>query len=212
MKTCLICDDHAMMREALAGAVSIGWPLAAITQAPDFPSAWSAAEARPDLIISDLVMPGASPVAGIRRLRETAPDTPILVITGNEEDDLLLELFQLGIAGFAPKTSKSAIIDAALRLVLAGGSYLPPRIAELAARRAAPAGASPTPVAGATRLTERQVDVLKLTALGQSNKEIARELDLSPATIKAHIAAAIAALGAANRTEAVVRAHELGLI
>ena len=166
--------------------------------------------AGPDLIISDLVMPGASPVDGIRRLREAAPETPILVITGNDEDDVLLALFRLGIAGFAPKTSKSSIIEAAIRLVLAGGRYIPPRIMELAA------GAQPTPSQAASqssvRLTERQVDVLKMIALGQSNKEIARELDLSPATIKAHTAAAIAALGAANRIEAVMRAREMKLI
>jgi DNA-binding NarL/FixJ family response regulator len=210
MKTCLICDDHAMMREALAGAVALGWPDAEISQAADFPQAWAAAAAGPDLIISDLVMPGAQPVEGIGRLRAAAPDAPILVVTGNEEDEVLLALFRLGIAGFAPKTSKSAIIEAAIRLVLAGGRYLPPRVAELAARQAGSAG--PAPPATVVRLTERQVDVLKLIATGESNKEIARELDLSPATIKAHAAAAMAALGAVNRTEAVVKAREMGLI
>jgi DNA-binding NarL/FixJ family response regulator len=211
MKSCLICDDHAMMREALAGAVAIGWPEAIVTHAADFPAAWAAAAARPDLILSDLVMPGASPVDGVRRLREAAPSAPILVVTGNEEDAVLLALFDLGIAGFAPKTSKSAIIEAAIRLVLAGGRYLPPRIAELAAGRRGP-GESPGGHATGPRLTERQTDVLKLIATGQSNKEIARDLDLSPATIKAHAAAAIAALGAVNRTEAVIKARGLGLI
>jgi DNA-binding NarL/FixJ family response regulator len=211
MKSCLICDDHAMMREALAGAVALGWPAAAVVQAADFPQAWAAAVAGPDLIISDLVMPGASPVEGVRRLRDAAPKSPILVVTGNEEDEVLLALLELGISGFAPKTSKSAIIEAAIRLVLAGGRYLPPRLAELAVERTGgggrPGGLSATP-----RLTERQVDVLARIALGRSNKEIARELDLSPATVKAHIAAGLAVLGAANRTEAVVRARELGLI
>ena len=211
MKTCLICDDHAMMREAMAGAVAIGWPDARVTQAADFPQAWaSAAQAPPDLIISDLVMPGASPVEGVGRLQAAAPGTPILVVTGNEDDAVLLALFELGVAGFAPKTSKSAVIEAAIRLVLAGGRYLPPRMAELAAGRSAPGEAAPG-LAG-PRLTDRQTDVLKLIATGQSNKEIARELDLSPATIKAHTAAAIAALGAVNRTDAVVKARGLGLI
>lgn len=210
MKTCLICDDHAMMREALAGAVAIGWPEARVIEAADYPTAWRAAEARPDLIISDLIMPGSDPVAGIRRLGEAAPETPILVVTGNDEDELLLALLKLGVAGFAPKTSKSAVIEAAIRLVLAGGRYLPPRLAEIATR-----GGATSPAAGpppSARLTERQLDVLRLIATGGSNKEIARDLDLSPATIKAHAAAAIAALGAANRTEAVVRAQSLGLI
>jgi DNA-binding NarL/FixJ family response regulator len=208
MKTCLICDDHAMMREALAGAVALGWPQAQVVEAEDFTGAWAAAAARPDLIISDLVMPGAGPVEGVRRLREVAPDSPILVVTGAEDDETLLALFRLGIAGFAPKTSRAAIIEAAIRLILAGGRYLPPRIVEIAVR----SGASAPPAPIAARLTERQTDVLRLIAGGASNKEIARVLDLSPATIKAHAAAAIAALGAANRTEAVVRAREMGLI
>jgi DNA-binding NarL/FixJ family response regulator len=210
MRSCLICDDHAMMREALAGAVAIGWPQAQVVQAADYPQAWAAAAAQPDLIISDLAMPGAGPVEGVRRLRQAAPGSPILVVTGNEEDELLLALFDLGIAGFAPKTSKSAVIEAAVRLVLAGGRYLPPRMAELATRRGGEAEIRGAPAG--PRLTERQTDVLKLIATGQSNKEIARDLDLSPATIKAHAAAAIAALGAVNRTDAVVKAQALGLI
>ena len=207
MRSCLIADDHAMMREALAGAVALGWPDAVVTQVDDFPAAWTAAAMRPDLIVSDLVMPGAAPLAGIARLREIAPVTPILVITGSEDDDVLLALFDLGIAGFAPKTSKSAVIDAAIRLILAGGRYVPPRLIALAGGRGGSSAAT-----AAVRLTERQTDVLRLIATGQSNKEIARELDLSPATIKAHTAAAMAALGAGNRAEAVFRARELALI
>ena len=210
MRTCLICDDHALLRETLAGSIAMGWPDAAVTEAEDFPTAWAAAAAHPDLIISDLVMPGATPLEGIARLRETAPGSPVLVVTGNEDDATLLALLRLGVAGFAPKTSRSVVIDAAIRLVLAGGRYLPPRVMELALHEdASAAGMAPGFTA---RLTERQTDILRLIAAGQSNKEIARELDLSPGTIKAHAAAAMAALGATNRTEAVVRARELGLI
>lgn len=211
MKSCLICDDHGLMREALAGAVRLVWPQACVTLAQDYPSAWAAMECMPDLCVSDLVMPGASPIEGIRQLRGISPSTPILVVTGNEDDIVLLELFTIGVAGFAPKTSKSEVIEAAIRLVLAGGRYMPPRILEIAAQRAEVAlpNTLSTPK---VRLTPRQIDVLKLIALGQSNKEIARKLDLSPATIKAHAAAAIAAMGASNRTEAVVKAQAMGAI
>ena len=208
VKSCLICDDHEMMREALAGAVAKCAPGVAITQMADFPSAWAAAQAsRPELIISDLVMPGASPVEGVRRLMAAAPGVPVLVVTGSEDDEVLVALLRLGVAGFAPKSTNSAVIRAAISLVMAGGRYMPPRLIELAAAGPGVASAPPT-----ARLTERQVEVLKRIANGQSNKEIARDLELSPATIKAHAAAAIAALGASNRTDAVLRARGVGMI
>lgn len=197
-----------MMREALAGAVLAIWPDADVVQCADFPQGWAAAADRPDLILSDLVMPGAAPVAGVAGLAAAAPGVPILVVTGNEDDATLLALFDLGVAGFAPKTSRAALIDAAIRVVLAGGRYLPPRLLELAAQR----GGLPAAPASPSRLTGRQLDVLRAIAAGLSNKEIARDLDLSPATIKAHTAAAMAALGAGNRAEAVFKAREQGLI
>lgn len=209
MKSCLICDDHAMMREALAGVVDYAWPDAGITKVSDFPSAWAAAVAQPDLCLCDLGMPGASPVEGIARLREIMPATPILVITGQDDDETLLDLFGLNIAGFIPKTSKSAAIEAAIRVVLSGELYLPPRLLALAARGRA--RTNPT-IPSTPRLTDRQMEVLKLIATGQSNKEIARGFGLSPATVKAHSAAIIAALGARNRAEAVARAQTAGLL
>lgn len=208
-----------MMREALAGAVLAILPDADIVQCADFPQGWAAAAreaagGRPDLILSDLVMPGAAPVAGVAGLAAAAPGVPILVVTGNEDDATLLALFDLGVAGFAPKTSRAALIDAAIRVVLAGGRYLPPRLLDLAGRQGGREGrqeavSAPQP---SGRLTARQQDVLRAIAAGQSNKEIARDLDLSPATIKAHTAAAMAALGAGNRAEAAFKAREQGLI
>ena len=127
-------------------------------------------------------------------------------VTGNQDDSTLLALFNLGVSGFAPKTSNSGVIEAAIRLILAGGRYLPPSLLDIASQRGGESSGMPN------RLTPRQIDVLKLISTGHSNKEIARDLDLSPATIKAHTSAAIAVLGAVNRAEAVFKARELGLI
>lgn len=211
MRTCLVCDDHAMMRTALAGAIELGWPDARVAQACDFPSGWSAAADRPDLILCDLSMPGAEPLEGVRRMIEAAPDALLIVVTGREDDRLLLALFELNVAGFVPKSASSEILEAAIRLVLAGGRYLPPRIFELARANGQPV---PARDAGSEvgRLTDRQIDVLRRMAQGSSNKEIAQALNLSPATVKTHAAAIIATLGVANRTEAAIRARELRLI
>jgi two-component system, NarL family, nitrate/nitrite response regulator NarL len=213
MRSCLICDDHAMMREALVGSVGMHWPDAAIATAPDFPSAWTAAAAAPDLILCDLGMPGASPLGGVAGVQRAAPTSPLLVITANEDDAVLLALFDLGIAGFVPKSSTGAIIEAAIRLVLAGGRYLPHRVIELASDRPRTEGVPvPAPNHGIARLTNRQIEVLRRIAHGETNKEIARDFGLSPATVKAHVAAILAALDTTNRTEAAFRAREIGLI
>lgn len=215
MRTCLIADDHALVRDALSGAVQMGWPEAQITQAEDFTAAWKLAEAEPDLVIVDLVMPGANPKAGIAGIVAASPKSRILVVTGTQDDRLLLDLLDMGVAGFAPKTSSSAIIDAAIRLILAGGRYLPPRIGDIAAARleagSAPAIHDPG-IAVAERLSERQLDVLRLVAKGQSNKEIGRALALAPSTVKTHLTQVLNVLGASNRTDASIKARQLDLI
>lgn len=207
MQSCLICDDHALLRDALAGAIAHRWPAAEIIQAGDFVDAWREAARAPALIIADLVMPGAEPREGVAGLCAAAPNAPIIVVTGSHDDNILLDLLDSGVAGFIPKTSGTDIIIAAIELVLSGGRYLPARVMELAmSKRSHPTGAHREIV------TARQREVLKLIAEGYSNKEIARALGLSPATVKTHVAQAIAAVGAHNRTDAAMRAVALGLM
>jgi two-component system, NarL family, nitrate/nitrite response regulator NarL len=213
MQSCLVCDDHAMMRGALAGAISMTWPEATVSTAADFSAGWAAAAESHDLILCDLSMPGATPLDGISGMREAAPDTPLVVVTANEDDSLLLSLFDLGIAGFIPKSASAEIIEMALRLVLAGGLYLPPRIIALAnARLNGPRTLDGQKNLGMAHLTDRQLEVLTQLAAGESNKEIARRLGLSPATVKTHVASILSALNATNRTEAVYFAREAGAI
>ncbi|HEY2658378.1 MAG TPA: response regulator transcription factor [Caulobacteraceae bacterium] len=215
MKTCLVCDDHVLVREALAGAVRLAWPQAQITEVGDFPSAWAEAAKGHALCIADLMMPGAGPLAGIDGIMQAAPGMPVLIVTGTEDDALLLDLLDRGVAGFAPKTASSAIIEAALRLIAVGGRYLPQRLADIAASRIDTGGTPPQRDAAAMlceRLTDRQLDVLRLVAEGRSNKEIARTLDLAPSTVKTHLAHVLDCLNASNRTEASVKARMLNLL
>ena len=201
-----------MMREALSGLIHASWPDTQVELVSSFEEACASVESRkPDLILSDLGMPGAGPAEGIARLRQAASGVPLIAITAIEEDEILLALLALGVEGFVPKSSSTRLIEAAIQLVLAGGRYLPPRVADLLTAQAKPRHAG-TEMLAVARLTERQIEVLHLIASGHSNKEIARELDLSPATVKAHAAVAFGALGAVNRTEAVVKARSIGLI
>lgn len=205
MESCLIADDHALVRDALVLSVSARWPTATIWEAEDYPSAWALAVQQPTLCLIDLGMAGSHPRDGVARIMQHAPDTRVLIVTGTQNDPLMLSLLDDGVAGFISKSANMAVITGAIDLVMSGGRYLPPRIAELAA--ASLAGDKPQ-----QRLSPRQLAVLRLIGDGETNKDIARVLAISPATVKVHIAQAMAALGAVNRTDAAMKARTLGLI
>ncbi len=191
---------------------------ATVTLASGFREALGALRggAATDLCIVDYHIPGEDSAAGLAQLRQAIGAGKLLVFSGSQSDEDLRIALASGADGFLPKSSPPEVIEAAVRLVLAGGRYIPRRVEELAFA-AAPGGAAPAPPAepAAARpgpLTERQATVLELLATGLSNKEIARELGIAPATVKAHIAQISALLHARNRTEAVAHARRAGLI
>jgi two-component system nitrate/nitrite response regulator NarL len=224
--TILVCDDHPLVRAALAASLAGLVAGHAVRTARDFDEAWAAAEDEDEIILCvvDLHMPGAEPQAGLAGVKARAPEAKFIVVTGSESDADLHAALALGVDGFVPKTAEPGVIEAAIRLVMAGGRYLPPRVAELVAGNAElaskgkePAPARPPPDRTAIqalygRITDRQRDVLRLLAQGRSNKEIANTLVLSPATVKTHVASIIAVLGARNRTEAAAHARASGLV
>lgn len=185
----LICDDHPLMREAVAGALRDRWPNLTVDEAGDYPTAWSLAGRGPAFCLVDLDMPGAEPVAGMRSLRAQAPDALILALTGLTDTPLLDAVRACGVAEvFSKNTDAALLID---------------RIAELLPELQG---------AEAARLPPRQQAVLGLLAEGLTNKEIARRLSISPATVKIHVARLTTWLGATNRTDAAVRAHRARVI
>ena len=188
----------------------MAWPEAQILVAADFDDAVRQANQGPDLILCDLSMPGAAPLDGVRAVQAAAPQARLIVVTGREDDELLLALFDHGVRGFVGKNENEDLLELAIRLVMSGNIYLPPRLLELARQGRTPTAAPIEAAYG--RLTERQVEVLRELANGRSTKEIALALRLSPGTVKTHTAAVMAALGVANRTEAAIKARELGLL
>lgn len=210
----LVCDDHPLLRAALAATVAEITPDEPVLAAKDFAEAWRLAEGDPAplLCIVDLQMPGADPKAGLRGIRDRAPGAKIVVITGSESDADLLAALDLGVDGFIPKTAETGVVEAAIRLVLAGGRYLPPRVAEIVSNlQARPVADSPSAEGPYGRISERQREVLRFLVSGRSNKEIAEVLALSPATVKSHVAHILAVLGATNRTEAAMSARAKGI-
>jgi DNA-binding NarL/FixJ family response regulator len=200
----LIADDHPLVRDALARTVRELDADAEALEAGDFAGLLRAAQQMTaDFAIVDLQMPGMDGVAGLRRLREAVPTLPVVVASGQEDVATIRAVLGAGAMGFIPKSERPEVLVGALRLVRLGGTYVPPRLLE-----AAPAPAAATRAAD---FTPRQLEVLRLLMRGEPNKLIARQLDLTEGTVKIHIAAILRTLQVRNRTEAVVRARELGI-
>jgi DNA-binding NarL/FixJ family response regulator len=192
------------VRDALARTVQQLAPQVQVRQAGDLQGLLQlAAQGDADLALVDLNMPGMDGVAGLRKLREAAPTLPVVVASGQEDAATIRAVLAAGAVGFIPKSERSEVLLGALRLVLSGAVYVPARL--LDAAPAAPAAPS------LSDLTPRQLDVLRCLRRGEPNKVIARELGLTEGTVKIHIAAILRALHARNRTEAVVRAREIGI-
>lgn len=205
----LLADDHALFREGIHLLLSGLDPGIRIVEACSFDIALARALDTPDLDIAllDLNMPGMNGVDGIARFRARVADVPLVVISASEDAGDIRRILDAGAVGYIPKSSSSQVMLSALRLVLAGGVYVPVNVLH------EPADAAPAHRAReGAQLTERQLDVLRLIVQGKSNKVIARELQLSEGTIKIHLASIYRALNAGNRTEAAMAAQRLGLL
>jgi len=210
----LIADDHALFRAGLIHLISgIADEVSAIeANSLDEAIIHIDPSATPDLMLVDLMMPGMGDgAAGIRRLRELAPDMPLVVLSVKDHSDDVRQAIDSGALGYIPKSTSPEVMLSALKLVLAGGVYLP---AELigASAGAAETSARADSSAGLRSLTARQQEVLALLAEGKTNKEIARNLGLSTGTIKAYVSDILRSLGAENRTQAaaiaLTRSHD----
>ena len=213
----LVVDDHALIRQGMRPLVERlgdGEPVAML-EAATYTEALACIAAHPDLdlVLLDLRMPDVTGFAALADIEERHPDVPVVVMTGEEDPALVREAFEHGALGFVPKSSPPAVIAAALRLVLSGGTYVPPQImgASSASRGTAPPPPDPSIAADRLGITPRQSDVLALLLAGKSNKVISRELNLAEGTVKNHVAAVLKALDVDTRVQAVIAAARLGL-
>jgi len=225
----LIVDDHCLFREAAGLILERLSEQVTLIEAGDADEALRLVEhyRELDLILLDLALPGSGGLAAIERILAIAPGTPIAVVSGSEDSRQVAAAIDAGACGFIPKSASGHEFISALRIVLDGDIYLPPRYLHAPLPTACPDGNAEPPVVGAApsmaeaatgdgiaglHLTARQQRVLELLAEGLPNKLIARELSLSDATVKLHVSAILRELGVRNRTEAVVLASQLGLL
>lgn len=210
MPLILIADDHPLFREALRGAISRLLADHEIREAEDADGLYAMVEAAPDadLLLLDLNMPGVHGLSALVHLRAQHPQLPIVMVSAREEPALMRRALDHGAMGFIPKSADAASIGEALRQVLDGERWVPPQAAQLA-----PAGDEDEREIArrVAELTPQQFRVLQMLCTGLLNKQIAWELGVSEATIKAHMTAILRKLGAHNRTQAVLLAGRLAV-
>jgi DNA-binding NarL/FixJ family response regulator len=208
----LVVDDHALIREAMRGVLSELCSDAIVLEAGSARQAADAIGQHPDLalILLDLQLPDRDGVELLRELRAQHPAISVVMLSAFSGRDTVVKALEAGALGFIPKTDTREVLLGALRLILAGGTYIPPDA--LARGAAVPSRPMPEKRLTPTELglTERQVDVLALMMQGKSNKHICRELDLAEPTVKNHVSAILKALEVSNRTEAVLAVAALG--
>lgn len=207
----LIADDHPLFRDALKRAVSGLFPAAGIAEADTTASLQDLLEQidAPDLLLLDLHMPGSSGFSGLVHVRARYPALPVIVVSGNEEPGVMRRALAHGASGYIPKSSSLEAMAEAIDRVLDGDVWLPPGVASA---QPSHLESDEADIAKRVRdLTPQQFRVLMMLADGLLNKQIAYELGVSEATIKAHMTAILKKLGASNRTQAVVAAARLQL-
>lgn len=230
----LIADDHALFRDAMTQYVERSNPGSSVETASNLDDVFKSlhhTSTPPELVLLDLHMPGMNGLAGFARFRETFPHIPVALLSGMAEPADIQRAMDLGAIGFFPKTLSGRALLKAIELVLTGEKFIPvdsktngllpsyyndDSIHKLPVNLPLKTSSSIEPYnpnpATKVRLTPRENDVLVCLCRGQSNKDIARNLGLQDVTIKLHVRSICRKLEVTNRTQAVLKSFELGLI
>jgi two-component system nitrate/nitrite response regulator NarL len=199
MPRILVVDDHPLYREGMMSALRAELAGVEVVGAGTAEEGLEVLAADPDidLVLIDLRLPGMDGLSALSTYAARFPAVARLLVSGAEESALVRRAFAAGASGFLPKSMSVGEVSAAIRQVLAGGVYVPGDTTAAA-------------VAAGAQLSLRQLEVLRLLGEGYTNKQIARALDITERTAKAHVAAIFEALRVDNRTQAVLAAQRLG--
>jgi DNA-binding NarL/FixJ family response regulator len=214
----LIVDDHPLMRGAFSHQLEHLLPGVRIDQAGRLDEALALLDRQGPfpLVILDLGLPDAVGTQGLQALRTHTPGQRVLVTSAQADRELVDRCLRMGACGFLPKTSPGSSLDQAVRWIMAERVYLPADMHDLSPSieprpPVAPHGPASHRVLRELGLTQRQADVLRLVVRGLPNKTIGRHLALAEGTVKVHVSAVLKALGASNRTQAVLAVNRMGL-
>jgi DNA-binding NarL/FixJ family response regulator len=211
--TVVVADDQSAVREGLVLLLGTLPGIAVIGEAEDGEAAVEAVAAKnPQVVLMDLNMPRCDGVEATRRIRASHPQTQVVVLTTYSDDDSIIAALQAGALGYLTKDATRAEIGRAVLAAAAGQAVLDPAVQQrlLSAAVRAPAAAPAGPAPSDDDLTPREAEVLRLIAAGKSNREIARALFVSEATVKTHVNRIFAKTGSRDRGQAVHYAYQHG--
>lgn len=201
----LVIDDHPLIQEIVPAMLAKAFgEIAVATESTLEAGLERAAREAFDFVLLDLGLPGCNGIEALARFRDKFPGVPLVVVSALSDPGAIVAALDAGACGYIPKTSKPDVIIAALKVVAAGGTYVPPEALEEPAERL------PRRRSG-LELTQRQKDVLQLMLKGYSNERIAAALAIAPNTVKQHTHAIFTSLGVSTRAEAVLAATRHGI-
>ncbi len=206
----LLADDHALVRQGIRRFLDEAGDIEVVVEVGDGQEAVRLAEShRPDVVIMDIRLPGMSGVEATREIKRRFPQIRVLVLTAYDDDPYIFALLQAGADGYLLKTASAKELIQAVRMVWRGGTALSPEVAGKVVRQVAarkPEGA----LDQVEPLTERELEVLQLTARGLTNRAIGYTLGISHRTVQGYLASIYDKLDVSNRTEAVTEALRRG--
>jgi DNA-binding NarL/FixJ family response regulator len=205
-----MAEDHALVREGIRKVLEQHAAIDVVGEASDGEEAVQLTTAlRPDVVLMDISMPHLNGIEATRQIKESCPETAVLVLTAYDDDRYVFALLEAGAAGYLLKSAHGDDLVSAVREVHAGESILSPSVArKVLAKFIGPE--ETREAAPSEKLTEREVEILRLAAAGLPNKAIAADRSLSPRTVQLHLAHIFQKLGVASRTEAVVTGLKRG--
>jgi len=207
----LLCDDQAVIRDGMEMLLQLEKDFQVVGSAQDgFEAVELAAKKQPDLILMDLKMPGMNGIEATREIRKKYPDMKILVLTTYDDDEWVFDAIRAGASGYLLKDTPRQKIVEAIRGTMDGKSFVDPAVAGKLLNQVASNQTQPASILK-DKLTERELDVLRLLAKGMTNTDIAGTLHLSEGTVRNHVSAILEKLGVSDRTQAAVIAIQHGL-
>jgi DNA-binding NarL/FixJ family response regulator len=210
----LIADDHPLFREAISNVITTGFEGSEIIETDMLDSALELTRENDDfdLILLDLNMPGMHGLAGLITLRNEAPTIPVVIVSAEEDKQVVLQAITYGAVGFITKSTPRAQMTEAIQQILNGNVYLPSdiiRTSQQSFNQRNRTGGNPVSPERLNSLTRRQLLVLERMSKGEANKQIAYNLNIAETTVKAHVSAILRKLSVHNRVQAILSASDV---